>query len=135
MQEAAFLTKGVDLDFDAERRAEVKAHLEEKYDKGTSQRVFAAGTFTTEKIRSSIKDVARTYKINVGTVEYLTKIIDDGASWTDVMRLAASDKRIRDFIQKHPDVFEDILPIMGQARSAGIHASAYIIVPEEIYGE
>ena len=125
----------VDLDFDAARRAEVKAHLEEKYDKGQSQRVFAAGTFTTEKIRSSIKDVSRTYKINVGTVEYLTKIIDDGASWTDVMRLAASDKRIRDFIQKHPDVFEDMLPIMGQPRSAGIHASAYIIVPEEIYGE
>lgn len=125
----------VDLDFDAERRPEVKAHLEEKYNSDGSQIVFAAGTFTTEKIRSSIKDVARTYKISIGTVEYLTKIIDDGASWTDVMRLAASDKRIRDFIQKHPDVFEDILPIMGQARSAGIHASAYIIIPEYIYGE
>lgn len=125
----------VDLDFAADRRSEVKAHLEEKYDKNGALRVFAAGTFTTEKIRSSIKDVARTYKINVGTVEYLTKIIDDGASWTDVMRLAATDKRIRDFIEKHPEVFEDIQPIMGQARSAGIHASAYIIVPEHIHGE
>ena len=125
----------VDLDFAADRRSEVKAHLEEKYDKNGALRVFAAGTFTTEKIRSSIKDVARTYKINVGTVEYLTKIIDDGASWTDVMRLAAADKRIRDFIEKHPEVFEDIQPIMGQARSAGIHASAYIIVPEHIHGE
>lgn len=125
----------VDLDFAADRRAEVKAHLEEKYDKDGSLRVFAAGTFTTEKIRSSIKDVARTYKISVGTVEYLTKIIDDGATWTDVMRLAASDKRIKDFIEKHPEVFEDILPIMGQARSAGIHASAYIIVPEYVHGE
>lgn len=134
MRVAAFQTD-VDLDFAADRRAEVKAHLEEKYDKDGSLRVFAAGTFTTEKIRSSIKDVARTYKISVGTVEYLTKIIDDGASWTDVMRLVASDKRIRDFIEKHPEVFEDILPIMGQARSAGIHASAYIIVPEHIHGE
>lgn len=125
----------VDLDFAADRRAEVKSHLEEKYDKNGALRVFAAGTFTTEKIRSSIKDVARTYKINIGTVEYLTKIIDDGASWTDVMRLAATDKRIRDFIDKHPEVFEDIQPIMGQARSAGIHASAYIIVPEHIHGE
>ena len=135
MQEAAFLTKEVDLDFDAERRSEVKAHLEEKYNKGKSQRVFAAGTFTTERIRSSIKDVARTYKINVGTVEYLTKIIDDNSTWTDVMRLAVTDKRVRDFIEKHPDVFEDIWPIMGQPRSAGVHASAYIIVPEHIYGE
>ena len=35
----------VDLDFDAARRPEVKAHLEEKYNNGKSQRVFAAGTF------------------------------------------------------------------------------------------
>ena len=125
----------VDLDFDAERRPEVKAHLEEKYNKGKSQRVFAAGTFTTERIRSSVKDVARTYKINIGTVEYLTKIIDDDSTWTDVMKLAVTDKRVRDFIEKHPDVFEDIWPIMGQPRSAGVHASAYIIVPEHIYGE
>ncbi len=125
----------VDTDFAADRRADVIAHLEDKYNKDGSLRVFAAGTFTTEKIRSSIKDVARTYKINVGTVEYLTKIIDDGASWTDVMRLAASDQRIKSFIEKHPDVFEDIMPIMGQARSAGIHASAYIIVPEKVHGE
>ena len=125
----------VDLDFAADKRDAVKAHLEQKYDKPGSQRVFAAGTFTTAKIRSSIKDVARTYKIPVGTVEYLTKIIDDGASWTDVMRLAASDKRVRNFINKYPQVFEDILPIMGQARSAGIHASAFIIVPEHVKGE
>lgn len=125
----------VDLDFQADRRQEVKAHLEEKYDKNHSQRVFAAGTFTTMKIRSSIKDVARTYKIPVAKVEYLTKIIDDGATWTDVMRLAATDKRIKDFVNKYPNVFEDIKPIMGQPRSAGIHASAYIIVPEYVRGE
>lgn len=39
------------------------------------------------------------------------------------------------FILKYPDVFEEILPIMGQARSAGIHASALIITPEYVKGE
>lgn len=126
----------IDSDFNATRREEVKAYLERRYNKDGMQRVFSAGTFTTEKIKSSIKDVARTYKISQGTVNYLTAILDDDKmTWTNLMRLAVTDKRIRDFIQKYPDVFEEILPIMGQARSAGIHASAVIIVPEEVKGQ
>ena len=98
------------------------------------QRVFSAGTFTTAKIKSAIKDVARTHKVPVSTTNYLTAILDDTMTWTDLMKLASTDKRIRDFIQKYPDVFEEMLPIMGQARSAGIHASALIVTPEYIKG-
>lgn len=98
-------------------------------------RVFSAGTFTTIKIKSAIKDIGRTHKIPMGTTNYLTAILDDGMTWTDLMRLAVTDKRIRDFINKYPDVFEEILPLMGQTRSAGIHASAFIITPEYVKGE
>lgn len=125
----------IDSDFSADRREEVKTYLERRYNKNGMQRVFSAGTFTTEKIKGVIKDVARTYKISQSTTNYLTAILDDEMTWTDFMRRAASDKRIRDFVQKHPEVFEEILPIMGQARSAGIHASALIIVPEYVKGE
>lgn len=125
----------IDSDFNASRRDEVKAYLERRYNKDGMQRVFSAGTFTTIKIKSAIKDVARTFKISPGTVNYLTSILDDNMSWTDLMRLAVTDKRIGDFVQKYPQVFEEILPIMGQARSAGIHASALIITPEYVKGE
>lgn len=99
------------------------------------QRVFSAGTFTTAKIKSAIKDVARTHKVPVATTNYLTAILDDDLTWTDLMRLASTDKRMRDFIQKYPDVFEEMLPIMGQARSASSHASAVVIIPEYVKGE
>lgn len=99
------------------------------------QRVFSAGTFTTEKIKSAIKDVARTYKIPQGTTNYLTAILEDNLTWTDFMRMAYTDKRMIDFIKKYPDVFEEILPIMGQSRSPGIHASAIIIIPEQVKKE
>lgn len=125
----------VDNDFNADRRDEVKAYLERRYNKNGMQRVFSAGTFTTAKIKSAIKDVARTYKVPVPTTNYLTAMLDDEMSWTDLMKLASTDKRIKDFILKYPDVFEEMLPIMGQARSAGIHASALIITPEYIKGE
>lgn len=125
----------IDSDFASDRRADVKKYLERRYNVGNMQRVFSAGTFTTVKIKSAIKDIARTHKIPIGTTNYITAILEDSMSWTDLMRLAFTDKRIYDFINKYPDVFEEILPLMGQARSAGIHASALIITPEYVKGE
>lgn len=125
----------IDSDFAADRRGDVKEYLEQRYNQNNLQRVFSAGTFTTVKIKSAIKDVARTHKISMGTTNYLTAILEDGMTWTELMKLAATDKRIREFINKYPDVFEEILPLMGQARSAGIHASALIITPESVKNE
>lgn len=125
----------IDSDFAADRRGDVKEYLEQRYNQNNLQRVFSAGTFTTVKIKSAIKDVARTHKIPMGTTNYLTAILEDGMTWTDLMKLAVTDKRIREFINKYPDVFEEILPLMGQARSAGIHASALIVTPEYVKNE
>lgn len=125
----------IDSDFAADRRSDVKEYLEQRYNQNNMRRVFSAGTFTTVKIKSAIKDVARTHKIPMRTTNYLTAILEDGMTWTDVMKLAVTDKRIREFINKYPDVFEEILPLMGQARSAGIHASALIITPEYVKGK
>ncbi|TGX80518.1 hypothetical protein E5358_12745 [Palleniella muris] len=51
------------------------------------------------------------------------------------MRLAFENKKVRDYIQRNYEVFEDILPLMYQPRSAGIHASAVIVVPEYVKGQ
>ena len=125
----------IDLDFPSEFRPQMKKYLEDRYNKNGMQRVFSAGTFTTMQIRSVIKDVARTYKVSPGSVNYYNAIIDDGATWTDVMKLAFENKKIYDFVQKQCGVFEDILPLMYQPRAAGIHASAVIPAPEYVKGQ
>lgn len=132
---AAFQTKVIDLDFPSEFRPEMKAYLERRYNKNGMQRVFSAGTFTTMQIRSVIKDVARIHHLAPGTVNYNNAIIDAGSSWTDVFKLAFENKKIYNYIQKNWEVFEEILPLMYQPRSAGIHASAVIPIPEYIKGE
>ena len=124
--------RGVDLDFQADRRQEVKEYLERRYGHGKTQRVFSAGTFTTAKVKSAMKDIAAVYKIPRGTTNYVTAIINDELTWTGLMKMAATNKTVYDFIQKHPNVFEDMRPILEQPRSAGIHASACIIVPDVI---
>lgn len=124
----------VDVDYQGDRRHEVKEYLEHRYNHDGKQRVFSAGTFTTEKARSVIKDVARTHKISVSTTNYITAIIEDSSSWTDLMVLAFESKKVRDYLQKYWQVFEEIYSIMFQPRSAGVHASAVITVPDTIKG-
>lgn len=126
----------IDSDFDSERREDVKKYLETRYNKEQTCRVFSAGAYTTEKLKSCIKDVARTHKIPQSVTNYLTAMFDDDSmTWTDLMKLAVTEKKIRDYIQKYPEVFEEILPLMGQARAATIHPSAVIVTPEIIKGE
>lgn len=104
----------VDVDYQSDRRQEMKEYLEERYNTNGRQRVFSAGTFSTMKLKAVLKDVARVYRISHSLVNYITAIFDeDNMSWTDLFRLAARNARIRKFVNDYPDVIEDIRSIMG----------------------
>lgn len=121
----------VDIDYQSDRRQEVKEYLERRYNKNGLQRVFSAGTFTTMKLKAVLKDVARIHNVPVYEVNYITKIIDDDSmDYTGLFRLAYSNKKVKEFIMNYPQVIEDIRTLMGQPRSSSIHASAIIITPE-----
>jgi len=124
----------VDCDFDAVRRQEVKEYLERRYNHDGKQRVFSVGTFTTEKLRSVIKDVCRTHRIPQGITNYITAILDEGGDYTELFKTAFTVPKVKNFVEKHWQVFEEIRPLMYQARSTGIHASALIITPDIVNG-
>lgn len=67
----------VDIDFQSDRRQEVKEYLERRYNINGKQRVFSAGTLTTLKIKAAIKDVARVHRVPLNIVNYITSIFDD----------------------------------------------------------
>ena len=67
----------VDSDFQSDRRQDVKDYIERRYNRNGKQRVFSAGTVTTLKVKAVIKDVARTQRIPVNIVNYITAIFDD----------------------------------------------------------
>lgn len=48
----------VDIDFQSDRRQEVKEYLERRYNTDGRQQVFSAGTLTTLKMKAVLKDVA-----------------------------------------------------------------------------
>ena len=126
----------VDIDFQSDRRQEVKEYLERRYNTDGRQQVFSAGTLTTLKMKAVLKDVSRMHRVPVGVVNYITAIFgDDNMTWTDLFKLAATNKKVRDFILRYPRVIEDIRPLMGQPRSGSVHASAIIITPKQQDGE
>mgnify|MGYP001519838336 FL=1 len=126
----------VDIDFQSDRRQEVKEYLERRYNTDGRQQVFSAGTLTTLKMKAVLKDVSRVHRVPVSVVNYITAIFgDDNMTWTDLFKLAATNKKVRDFILRYPRVIEDIRPLTGQPRSGSVHASAIIITPKQQDGE
>lgn len=129
---APCLKSDVDVDFQSDRRQEVKEYIERRYNHDGKQRVFSAGTLTTLKLKAVLKDVARVHRVPVNIVNYITAIFeDDNMSWTDLFVLAATNKRVKSFIQEYPQVIEDIRTLMGQPRSSSIHASALLVTPDD----
>lgn len=126
----------MDIDYSSDRRQEVKEYIERRYNHNGKQRVFSAGTMTTLKLKAVLKDVARVHRVPVNIVNYITAIFDDDKmTWTDLFKFAATNKKVRDFIQKYPQVIEDIRGIMGQPRSSSVHASALLVTPDHKDGE
>ena len=125
----------IDVDYASDRRQEMKDYLEQRYNVGGRQRVFSAGTFTTLKLKAALKDVARVYRVPHQMVNYITSRLDDSADWTGLFKIAATNSKVRDFIQTYPDVIEDVRLILGQPKAASVHASAIIVTPEKRNGK
>lgn len=125
----------IDVDYASDRRQEMKDYLEQRYNVGGHQRVFSAGTFTTLKLKAALKDVARVHRVPHGTVNYITAMLDDGADWTGLFKIAVTNRKVYDFIQTYPEVIEDVRVLLGQPKAASVHASAIIVTPEKRDGK
>lgn len=126
----------VDVDYQSDKRQEVKEYTERRYNHDGKQRVFSAGTYSTLKAKAVIKDVARVMRIPSSLTNYITAIFDDDkVDYTGIFRLAAQNRKIAKFIADYPMLFEDIRTLMFQPRSSSVHASALLITPDEMDGE
>lgn len=126
----------IDTDYQGDRRADVKAYLEQRYNINGQTRVYSAGTFTTLKIKAALKDIGRLHKVPYALRNYITGCIDDPeAGFTDIFKMAFNNKKLRDFITKFPNVIEDLRTILGQPKATSVHASAVIVTPAYKDGE
>ena len=126
----------IDVDYQSDRRQEIKEYLEKRYNVNGKQRVFSAGTFSTMKLKAALRDISRVYKIPIKLVNYIATIFEDPEmDWTGLFKLAARNAKVRKFVNDYPDVFEEMRLVLGQPRSASVHASAIVVTPDEKDGK
>ena len=128
----------VDIDFSWLNRDKVVKHLEEVYGK---QCVAHIGTFSTLKVKSAVKDVARVLDISFGEALQISKDIDsisDDPNLTfemiDGWKEGTLDER--QLYQRFATLEEEYSEIFGYARKfegiprqMGVHASGILVTP------
>lgn len=119
----------IDIDHCQIRRDEVKKHHIEKY--GYNQ-CCSVGTHGTLQLKAAIKDLSRVYGLNFGTVNIICSIIPkEVKTWLDFIYLGSRDLRIKSFIKENPELINDLSIVFNGIKSESVHASAFIITPEE----
>lgn len=138
-----FLNKGrvgkslpdIDCDFPAERRDEVKQYMEQRYGKN---QICSVGTYTTFKLKSAVKDLAKQFGVDFQETNYITSILDDSSDGRHssgetrlIFKEACKKERIKSFVQNNADVINTAFLISLQPKSNSIHACATLILPED----
>jgi DNA polymerase-3 subunit alpha len=121
-------TPDIDLDFDDERRSEVREYLVRKYGE---HRVGNIGTFTKYKGKNSIDDVARVYRIPA----YVAKVPKDmiiersgGDSRQDaaLMDTVKAFPKAKEVFDANPDLYKAIR-LEGNLRGMSTHAAGIVV--------
>lgn len=133
---ARFLTKeraknsiaDVDCDYPQKDRDKIKHHLIDKYGK---DQCCSVGTYTTMQLKGAFKDLARIYSIEFVTANIISQILTECETITDIFKKACERPDLKRFIQLHPYIFNDLTEILESRKSRSIHASAFMVTPDE----
>lgn len=118
----------IDLDFDDDRRREIRDYLVSKY--GAAQ-VGNICSFTTYKSKIALDDVARVFRIPGYEIDTVKELLLERSSG-DLRASATIEDTIDQFDQvkavfeKHPEL-NHAMQLEGQVRGMGVHAAGLVV--------
>ncbi len=132
----------IDTDFSYLNRQTVIEHLREQYG---ADHVAQIGTFTVEGVKSGLKDVGKSFGIDFGVMNAITKEIDDISDEDPELNFKFLDnlengtdkdkenyKKFKKLEDDNKELFRVARAIEGVVRNAGIHASGILITPDPV---
>lgn len=124
----------IDLDFDDERRNEVRAYLVAKYG---ADRVANIGTFTKYKAKNSLDDIARVYKIPQWEVDkvkdqIITRSSGDLRANETIADTVDRFPDVKEVFDKHPELWK-ATELEGNMRGMGVHAAGIVVANKPIH--
>jgi DNA polymerase-3 subunit alpha len=123
----------IDLDFEDERRDEVRQIMIEKYG---IERVGNIGTFTRYRGKNAIDDVARVYQIptwEVGKAKEFLVERSGGDSRFDagIIDTVEMFPQVKEIFDRNPDLYKSI-ELEGNYKAFGVHAAGLVIGAEPL---
>lgn len=122
----------IDLDFQHDRRDEVKAYIVDKFGWDHVADIISHQTFQPS---AAIIDVARTFDIDYNEVNELSKTIDirQDDEETTLEQIRPINEKLDAFAEKYPDVWKHALRMEGSIRNASKHAAGVVITDKPIW--
>lgn len=111
----------IDIDFESDRRADVKEYIREKYEHSAN-----ISTYGTYSGKSVVKAVCRALRIDYGEANRFTKAFPGTAKEVTVDIMAESEKG-QEFSEKYPEVFDLARRLEDRVNQTGMHAGGVII--------
>ena len=118
----------IDCDYCQEDRDKVKQHLIDKYGK---DQCCSVGTYTTMQLKGAFKDLARGYSVDFGLANIISNMLTECETITDIFKKASERPELKRFIHSYSNIFNDLNEILESRRSRSIHASAFMVTPDE----
>lgn len=117
----------IDIDFQDDRRDEVRNYLADKW--GSSYVVDVA-SFQTFGFKAVIQDITRVLNVPFADAKKATDAIPDKTWGENLESLERVVPQLQQFFQQYPEVREHALRIHGQAKNQSKHAAAVIVTNE-----
>lgn len=116
----------IDIDFQHDRRDEVKAYLVEKWG---SDHVVDIAAFQSFGFKGVIKDVCRAMEISYGEAEIATRDIPDAPKLfnVDFPMLEEMIPSVKAIFDKYPVLKKHCYRLYGQMKGQSVHAAAVIV--------
>jgi len=123
----------VDLDFDDERRDEVRQYMISKYGE---DRVGNIGTFTRYRGKNAVDDVARVYSIPEYEAKKIKEFLVERSSGDSRFDASIKDTvemfpQVKEVFEAYPD-FNKTIALEGNYKGFGVHAAGLVIGAEKL---
>ncbi len=123
----------IDLDFDDERRDEVRQHMIDKYGEG---RVGNIGTFTRYRGKNAIDDIARVYQIPAYEAEGIKDFLVERSGGDSRFDASIADTieffpQVKEICERWPDFYKAI-KLEGNLKGFGVHAAGVVVGADDL---
>ncbi len=121
----------IDTDFQPSFRDEIFKYVQQKYGE---ENVIRVGTFSTLGFSSATKDLLRVYKIDFNESNKFTKILDEGLTWEENIKLMeTSYPEQYSFYLKNKEVLDMVPAFINKIRGIGTHAGGFVISDKPVW--